>query len=465
MSVAGLLEGLERLGLGALHWMSGLDTRTALVAGLALGTAILVLVVRRQRKHVALARAARLQWGIHDLKEQLRRRLADTRSPFASEPAALPTLGASAALEADIEAAAKSVLLEAGGRRGKAKQLLRERLNGHGNGKLNGSEAAYWRQLGALSLLDNTRDALKAYSRAAELRPDDGQAQMLLAMLYFRAGRLEAAETVLRRQLEHVNGSGGETARHRIGTMLGDVLAAKPEPEAALAAYEEARRHAEALAESEPAAAAWQRDLSLLHDRIADNLMARGQLQLALDSSRCSLALAEGLAARDPANPVWQRDLSVAHERVGEVLERSGDLDGALASVRAGLDIAEALARREPERPEARWDLSVSLDRLGDVLSARGKAQEALAAYRRGLEIAEELAELEPARTSWQRDLAVSYHKVGSLIALSGNDSEARELLECGRSIIARLDRIASYRAQWRADLSKFDAALGRLEQ
>ena len=71
-------------------------------------------------------------------------------------------MGASEAFEGDIEAAARTVLQEAGGRRAKAKELLRRRTNGNGaaNGKLNGSEVGYWRQLGALSLLDNTQDAL-----------------------------------------------------------------------------------------------------------------------------------------------------------------------------------------------------------------------------------------------------------------------------------------------------------------
>jgi hypothetical protein len=82
------------------------------------------------------------------------------------------------------------VLAEAGGRQAGAKHLLRKRLrgNGAGNGKLNGSEVSYWRQLGALSLLDNTQDALAAYSRAADLAPDDPQVHMQLGVLALRAG-------------------------------------------------------------------------------------------------------------------------------------------------------------------------------------------------------------------------------------------------------------------------------------
>jgi tetratricopeptide (TPR) repeat protein len=462
MSVASLIDSVRGLSVAALAFAAAQEAYIIAFAGLVLAVLLGAAAWRFRRRRSARARAVRLHWGIRDLKQQLMTRLAEPRALFGDGVTAAPTLGASAVLEADIEAAAQAVLLDAEGRRGKAKHLLRQRLNGHGNGKLNGSEAAYWRQLGALSFIDSTQDALRAYARAAELAPDDAQAQMLLGFLYLRAGRLEAAEAAFRRQLT-LNGDAAKGVRHRAGTMLGDVLTAKGEPEAALAAYEEARRDAEGLAEGEPDNAVWQRDLSLAHDRIADALLARGELELALESSRKSLAIAEALAARDPANAGWQRDLSVAHERLGEMQERQGDLDGALASLHAGLKIAEGLVRREPERREWQWDLSASLDRLGDALQAKGKVDEAIAAYRRGLEIAQALAAVEPARTAWQRDLAVSYHKLGSLEALGGNDSEARELLEHGRAIVARLDRIAAHQAQWRADLAKFDEALSRL--
>ena len=461
MSVASLLDGLRGHGYALLGWVAAHNFTMLAAFGLFAAALLGTALYRRHRRQTAVARAARLQWGIHDLKERLRLRLAEPQTPFADGVDCAPTMGAREAFEADIEAAAKTVLIEAGGRRGKAKHMLRQRLM-NGNGKLNGSEAACWRQLGALSLIDSTRDALRAYSRAADLAPDDAQAQMLLGVLCLRAGRLEAAEKAFRRLME-LAGESGEAIRYRAGAMLGDVLAAKGEREAALAAYETAQRDAAALAEREPDNDAWQRDLSIMHDRIGDMLLEQNQLPLALESYRRGLAIAETLARRDRDNLAWQRDLSVAHDRVGEALERNGDLDGALASFRAGLALAETIARRDPERTEWRWDVSISFDRIGDALLARGKAADALAAYRRGLEIAEAAAETEPARTGWQRDLAVSYHKVGSLEALGGNDSEARELLERGRAIIARLDRIAAHQAQWRSDLAKFDQALGNL--
>jgi tetratricopeptide (TPR) repeat protein len=448
-----LLEGLA-------PWLAGDNAGVVLGASVAGAAALTGYALLRRR-----VRSARLAGELRSealrLKEDLRTRLAEQPALLADAPAGAPTIGAREAFEGDIEAAAASVLAEAGGRRGKAKQILRHRLNGHGGAsRLNGSEAGTWRQLGALSLLDSTQDALIAYTRAADLSPDDAELQMLLGVLALRAGKLEAAEAAFRRQMRLAEDHNDEEAHYRGNAMLGDVLGAKGETDEALTAYEQAQRGILALTERQPQNPRWRRDLSMTHDRIGDVLLSKGELALALESYRASLALVKALAEAHTLDADLQRDLSIGYERVAEVLEKQGDLENALTNGRAGLAIAAALAERFDKRVDWQWDLSVSHDRLGDILAAKGKTAEALRHYGKSLAIAEVLVERCPGNVAWQRDLAASYHKAGLLEAAEGDDAKARQHLEKGRTIIRRLVRIAAHQAQWRADLARFDAAL-----
>ena len=438
-------------------WLAG-------IAAAAVVVAIVWMTLRRRRRNAA-ARLRRVLSAAEVLKEELRLRLSEPPILLANGAGGAPTMGASEAFEGDIEAAARTVLQEAGGRRAKAKELLRLRTNGHGagNGKLNGSEVGYWRQLGALSLLDNAQDALAAYGRAAELAPGDAEAQMLAGVLNLRSGNLAAAENAFRRQIEIGGANGASFLRYRGHTMLGDVHAAREDHDAALAAYAEAQAEVKALLEHDPDNTVFKRDLSVTCDRLGDMHVANGRLDAALESYRQSLEIAEALAKREPQNLVWQHDLSVSYDRIGDILEKTGDREAALASFRKGLAIAEALTLRDANNMQWQWDLAASHDRIGDVLIAEGKLADALQSYRRGMAVAEALARRDPGHAGWQRDLAVSYHKIGSLEALE-NPGEARELLEKGRAIIARLDGIAARQAQWRSDLGKFDEVLRTLQ-
>jgi tetratricopeptide (TPR) repeat protein len=459
----------------AFAWFGNFPTlpailKTGLAALLAAGAVALAfsaLLRRRRLSKDRREREARLRSETQVLKERLRFSLSEPISLFAgpAEPAPIP--GASEGFFGDIEAAEATVLREAGGHRAKAKELLRQRVNGEGNGsagaRLNGSGAACWRQLGALSLLDNASDATVAYARAADLAPEDAQAQMLSGILHLRQGNLSAAEAAFRRQIKLSGAPHAGVSRYRGYTLLGDVHAGRGEAEEAIGAYREAQREIRALMES--AQAPWlQRDLSVTCDRIGDTLASQGALDEALGNYLESLAIVEGLARHEPDNLVWLRDLSVSHDRVGDVLDRKGDYDGALENYRRGLLLAEKLASGDPGNGQWQWDLSVSHERVGDMLSGKGRTEEALKSYRRGLAIAETLVARDPTNIGWRRDLAVSYHKIGSLEAGGGNFAEARELLEKGRAIIARLERIASYQAQWRSDLAKFDSALQGLD-
>lgn len=446
---------------GASWWPAAVVLALIVAASAVAGLASHAKQRRLQR---ARELAARLDDETQRLRCELRQRLWEGPKLLDDHLNGAPMMGAQEVFESDIVAAADKVLREAGGERRKAREILRRKLNEGGerrSGPADRDEVQAWRQLGALALVDGSRDALQAYQRAAELAPECAEAQMLVGVLHLRHGNLEAAQRAFERQIELASSSEVATLRYRGRTMLGDVHAARHATEDALDAYLQAKSEVEALSASEPSPQKL-RDLSVTLDRIGDIHFARGESDEALASYREALALAEELARTCGEGKLdLLHDLSVSYERIGDLLDKKGDLAGAHQHFKKGLDLARMLAERDPANRIWAWDLSASYERLADVLHAQGKPEQALATYRRGLEIAERMvATGSLAEANYQRDLAVSYHKIGSLEALLGNMEAARDLLEKGRAIIAQLDRIAAHRSQWRSDLAKFDAAL-----
>jgi tetratricopeptide (TPR) repeat protein len=442
-------------------WGSRLSWQ-ALIGLLVCGLLALLMQAVRARRRRVKARVARVLDEIAALKQRLRSSLADSSCPFADVARAGPVSGMTEAFEKDLEGAARSVLVETQGHRSAAKELLRQRLraDGSSNGDCAHSDktATRWRQLGALSLLDDTSDALTAYARAAELAPEQAEGQMLAGVLQLRAGNLTAAEAAFRRQIAVSDAD--RAWRYRGFILLGDVHAASHAYAEAVAAYGEAQREVQAMMESAPSQAWLRRDLSVTFDRLGDAQARQGALDAALANYRQALEIVTALAAGEPNEPLWLRDQSVSHDRIGDILDRQGDFDGALQSFMQGLRLAQRLASHDASNVQWQWDLSISHDRIGDMHLAMGKIEAALQSYRQSLAIAEGLAASDPGNIAWRRDLAISYHKVGSLEAARENPGEARDLLQKGRGIIARLERIAAYQAQWRADLAKFDRDL-----
>lgn len=451
------------------------------VALASVAVALLLLtvhLVRKQRRAQDSAREADIQRKVENeaqtLLIELRQRLWEPPKLFDDHLNGAPIMGAQRAFESDIRRAAASILREAGGERRKAREILRQRLQSKagpvGDAAQAGAEtdvAGIWRQYGALSLVDGSRDAMIAYTRAVDHAPDNPEAHMQLGVLQLRSGRLESAEHSFERQIALSATPETAALRYRGRIMLGDVHAARHDSDAALAAYREALAEIETqqatAAETETSVLA--RDLSVTLDRIGDVLLDQGDGTGALKSYTRGLQIAEELAQREGGDNLdLVHDLSVSHERIGDLLDKRGDLVGAQRHFRESLDLTKALVKQQPENRMWTWDLSTSYERLADVLHAQGRRSEALRTYRLGLAIAERLVTASGlSETTYQRDLAVSYHKVGSLEATQGNLAEARELLEKGRAIIAQLDRIAAYGKQWRSDLSKFDSALKTL--
>lgn len=130
------------------------------------------------------------------------------------------------------------------------------------------------RHLGALSVLNDTRGALSAYRRAAQLDPDDTWTWLFIAELELQGGTVDRASEAAKNAGELAQLQGNERDQFASMSMRGDVL------------------------------------------------VAQGNLTAALESYRAGLSIRERLAAADAGNAVGQRDLAVSHWKLAGLDDR-----------------------------------------------------------------------------------------------------------------------------------------------
>ena len=220
------------------------------------------------------------------------------------------------------------------------------------NGIAAKKEAALYRQRGALAYLNDTQAALRDYTKAAELDPDDGEGLIFLGQLQARAGDSPAAKQSFERVIALGDRPENEKQRHWAYFLLGDIDAALGDRKAALDHYKRAQSLVQELAARDPNNAEWQRDLSVSYDRVGDISAARGDRDGALLDYQAAFDTSKKLTEKDPNNTLWQEDLARYYYRVGDISAARGDRDGALKAYKDGLDIAKAARRpRSPTTP------------------------------------------------------------------------------------------------------------------
>ena len=105
--------------------------------------------------------------------------------------------------------------------------------------------------------------------------------------------------------------------------------------------------------------------------------VAAGDLPAARTAFQTSLDIRAGLAASDPSNTAWQRDLSISHERLGGLAVAAGDLPAAREHYEIDLRIAEELASLDPDNVRWRKDLEISRQRMIGITNSRSPEQAA----------------------------------------------------------------------------------------
>ncbi len=204
-----------------------------------------------------------------------------------------------------------------------------------------------------------------------------------------------------------------EMARHAL--LLGQILTAYADLATARRLTIAANAVQRRLAQSDPANAAWQRDLSVSLNSLGKLAVAQGDLAGALRSFTEAKAIAERLAQSDPANAEWQFDLGISNERLGDLAVQQGKLDEAVVFHTKRKDIIERLAQSDPANAAWQRDLSVSLNMLGELAVPQGDPVGALRSFTECHAILERLAQSDPANAESQRDLAVAFEKLGDV--------------------------------------------------
>jgi tetratricopeptide (TPR) repeat protein len=153
------------------------------------------------------------------------------------------------------------------------------------------------------------------------------------------------------------SGSSPERAAQSLDTYLGQRVDALYRSQASPAEWE-----LDALVASLPQRLAENTGHSLANDALflTGKIITYRTLPAAATFLATVHRLLQQHAASDPANAAWQRDLSVSLDRLGDLAVAQGDLAGALRYFTEDKTIAERLADSDPSNAEWQRDLSYS---------------------------------------------------------------------------------------------------------
>ncbi len=263
----------------------------------------------------------------------------------------------------------------------------------------------------------------------------------------------------------------------QISEQLGD-------DEAALAAYEEAKKIWSALL-SEEDAGDWlqalslcENNLGLVHLRAGRTPEAESHLRAAMEFQRrattrrgnddalnCALALSYanlgmvlGQQGRtDEARGYLENALELQRDTPAPSARARGDLAGtynqlgflcstastaeALAAYRHAAEEFESLARDEPHVLRWQAELARTLNNLAAMAAKAGQLDDAENDYSRAVKIQQQLAELAPKVVGYCRDLAVTQNNFGYLLSQHKDHQRAVEQFENARTNLTRLAR------------------------
>jgi tetratricopeptide (TPR) repeat protein len=183
----------------------------------------------------------------------------------------------------------------------------------------------------------------------------------------------------------------------------------------------------------------WQRDVAVVHGKIADMLVQQGDLPGAAQEFRLDLELSEKLAAEFPKTGDWLRGVVVAHERLGFVYREQAHLADAMREYKQDLTIADGLVKSDNANVLWRSDLALANEGLGDVSRDQHNWSAALEYYAVYLETMKRVSKDSPSSAKWRRDVAVGHQRLGDALLALDRAEEAGSAFEQCLSVSTKL--------------------------
>ncbi|WP_292427920.1 toll/interleukin-1 receptor domain-containing protein [Mesorhizobium sp.] len=254
-------------------------------------------------------------------------------------------------------------------------------------------------------------------------------------------------------------------------TRLGDmVMSVDMDVGESLKLYEEALPISDKLTRSDPSRLDWQRDRSILLERLASAHLREADQEDAAASLRSlgqadsnlqdALQTVDRLLNNDPRNQEWRRDQSVVEERMGQVAfatyKRGGDTLKLEESERwydKAIGDRRVVLKEDPGSSIHKLDLAVGLIQLGEVAteipSRNGNAESSL---KEALNLLKELVGAKDALTIWRREIAKAHYALANLYQRRGSASAALSEIQSALEVIRDLRKLYPDLAQYKQD-------------
>ncbi|WP_234706827.1 toll/interleukin-1 receptor domain-containing protein [Ensifer aridi] len=251
-------------------------------------------------------------------------------------------------------------------------------------------------------------------------------------------------------------------------TRLGDmVLSVEMDVAGSLRAYKQALFISEKLTKSDSSRLDWQRDRTLLLERLAsahlrladsrDTTRSLENLRQAEQYVRDALETAKRLLNNNPLSQQSLRDRSVLEERQGQIAFATsklvgdpGKLEDAARWYAKAIADRRAILKADPGRSFYKLDLAVALIQFGEVAMERREHENAERSLREALLLLDELTKSNEPQPVWSREVAKVHASLANLYQQQGKipsaQAEIRTAIELVRDLRGRFPEIVQYR-------------------